>query len=79
MHFLKPVGNTGVLNRRVLNMAIVDCPNVSGSGGCQILPVLGIGRFFMQVPANFSGGTKLNVEFAGLIEPTPVSEFKLYR
>ena len=74
-----PAVGTGVLNRRVLNIAIVDCPNVSGSGGCQILPVLGIGRFFMQVPANFSGGTKLNVEFAGLIEPTPVSEFKLYR
>jgi hypothetical protein len=79
-HSTAPVGNTGALNRRVLNLAIVDCPNVSGSGSCQVLPVLGLGRFFMQVPADFSGGTKkLEVEFAGLIEPIPTADIKLYR
>lgn len=72
----------GVPNRRVLNLAIADCPNVTGSGSCQVIPVLGIGRFFMQVPAaGFSGGPNatLDVEFAGLIEPIPTAEIKLYR
>jgi Flp pilus assembly protein TadG len=79
-HVTAPTVNPGVLNRRVLNMAIADCPAITGSGGCQVIPILGIGRFFMQVPAVFSGGTKkLEVEFAGLIEPVPVSEIKLYR
>ena len=79
-HFTAPTVNPGVLNRRVLNLAIANCPAIAGSGGCQVIPILGIGRFFMQVPADFSGGTKkLEVEFAGLIEPVPVSEIKLYR
>ena len=82
-HITAPLTNTGVANRRVLNLAIVDCPNVvSSSASCNsmnTLPVLGIGRFFMQVPADFTGGNTLNVEFAGLIEPTPVSDIKLYR
>ncbi|UUZ75862.1 Tad domain-containing protein [Polaromonas sp. P1(28)-13] len=79
-HSTAPVGNPGLPNRRVLNIAIVDCPNVTGSGSCQVIPVLGIGRFFMQVPADFSGTPKrLDVEFAGLIEPVPVADVKLYR
>ena len=78
-HFIAPTVNPGALNRRVLNLAISDCPAVTGTGSCLVIPVLGIGRFFMQVPADFSGGAKLEVEFAGLIEPVPVSEIKLYR
>ena len=78
-HISPPTVNPGVLNRRVLNLAIADCPAVTGTGSCLVIPVLGIGRFFMQVPADFSGGAKLEVEFAGLIEPVPVSEIKLYR
>ncbi len=77
-HFTAPTVNPGVLNRRVLNMAISDCPAVTGTGSCLVIPVLGIGRFFMQVPADINAG-KLEVEFAGLIEPVPVSEIKLYR
>ena len=77
-HFTAPTVNPGVLNRRVLNLAIANCPAITGSGGCQVIPVLGIGRFFMQVPADINAG-KLEVEFAGLIEPVPVSEIKLYR
>ena len=39
-----------------------------------------IGKFFMTMKADFSGGTKrLDVEFAGLIEPVPNSEIKLYK
>jgi Flp pilus assembly protein TadG len=79
-HITAPTVNPGALNRRVLNLAIADCPAVTGSGGCQVIPVLGIGRFFMQVPADFSGSPKkLEVEFAGLISPIPVSEIRLYR
>lgn len=79
-HITAPTVNPGVLNRRVLNLAIANCPAITGSGGCQVIPILGIGRFFMQVPADFSGSPKmLEVEFAGLIEPVPVSEIKLYR
>jgi Flp pilus assembly protein TadG len=78
-YFRLPI-NPGVAKRRVLNLAIANCGAVTGTGACKVIPVLGIGRFFMQVPADFSGGTKkLEVEFAGLIEPVPVSEIKLYR
>jgi hypothetical protein len=69
----------GVPNRRVLNLAIADCPAVTGSGSCLVIPILGIGRFFMQVPANLTSGSKLEVEFAGLIEPIATAEIKLYR
>ena len=80
IYFDAPITNPGVANRRVLNLAIADCPAVTGTGGCQVIPVLGIGRFFMQVPADLSSNPKkLEVEFAGLIEPIPVSEIKLYR
>ncbi len=73
-------GGSVNVNRRVLNLAIANCPEVSGSGSCTVIPILGIGRFFMQVPADFNGSPKkLEVEFSGLIEPVPVAEIKLYR
>ena len=71
-------GNPGLADRRVLNLAIVDCPKVIGTGNCTQLPVLGIGRFFMQVPANITA-KNLQVEFAGLIKPIPVADIKLYQ
>jgi Flp pilus assembly protein TadG len=78
-YFRSPT-NPGVAKRRVLNLAIANCSAVSGSGPCAVIPILGIGRFFMQVPADLSGSPqKLEVEFSGLIEPVPVSEIKLYR
>ena len=80
-YFRSPT-NPGVAKRRVLNLAIANCSPgaVSGSGSCTVIPILGIGRFFMQVPADLAGSPqKLEVEFAGLIEPVPVSEIKLYR
>ena len=78
-YFRSPT-NPGVAKRRVLNLAIANCSAVTGSGPCAVIPILGIGRFFMQVPADLSGSPqKLEVEFSGLIEPVPVSEIKLYR
>ena len=71
----------GVANRRLMNLVIVDCTGL-GSGGlsCATLPVKGIGRFFLQTPADLTGSPKkMFTEFAGLIEPAPTSEIKLYR
>lgn len=79
---IPPTGNIGRPNRRVLNLAIVDCGAATGSGSCKVLPVLGIGRFFLQTPASgLSGGpnAKVNVEFAGLVEQLPNVRVTLYR
>lgn len=69
----------GKADRRVLNLLIVDCDDpaypVPGPGAaCATVKVLGIGKFFMQVPADSSGSPKkLHGEFAGLL---PASLFK---
>lgn len=49
-------------NRRVLNVALLDCPVAAGT----TVPAtaLGIGKFFMTVPATTS---TLHAEFAGLV------------
>lgn len=73
---------TGIMNRRVLNVAIIDCSSlVPGPGlSCAALPVVGIGRFFMQRMADLTGGTKrIDAEFAGLLSPLPPPEIRLYR
>src|SRR6266540_2988955 len=79
-----PTHPPGTRNRRILNMVIVDCRNPPGGGGasCGVMPIVGVGKFFMQTPAVFTGGPtarRLMVEFAGLIDPVPISEIKLYR
>jgi Flp pilus assembly protein TadG len=59
-NFLAPPGGLkGVRDRRVLNVPLLACP-VSGSSAT----VLGIGKFFMTVPAT---STTLYAEFAGLV------------
>lgn len=79
-YFLAPTVNAGAINRRLMNLVILDCTIPAGSGACQKVPLLGVGRFFLQRPAALTGGSKgLYVEFAGLIEPVPNSEIKLYR
>lgn len=79
-HFQAPVINPGTAKRRLLNLVILDCTIPAGSGACQQVPLLGVGRFFLQRKAALTGTTKgLWVEFAGLIEPVPNSEIKLYR
>jgi hypothetical protein len=79
-----PTNPPGTRNRRILNLVIVDCRNPPGGGGasCGVMPIVGVGKFFMQTPAVFSGGPtnrRLMVEFAGLIDPVPTAEIKLYR
>ena len=78
--FLAPGSNPPASKRRLMNLAILDCTIPAGSGACQQVPLLGVGRFFLQRRAALSGSNKgLWVEFAGLIEPVPNSEIKLYR
>jgi Flp pilus assembly protein TadG len=74
-------GPTGVRNRRVLNLLIIDCDNVVGTGACgRQLPVLGIGKFFMQTLADPTGSPKkIYGEFAGLVAPIPSDDIKLFR
>lgn len=80
--FLAP-SHPGTANRRVMNLAIVDCAGVGGGAmSCKNLPVKGIGRYFLQEAVDLNGAPaarKINIEFAGLIEPVPNSEIKLYR
>ena len=82
-NYFQAPSHTGTRNRRVLNLVLVDCRNPPvGPASCGLMPIVGIGRFFMQVPAVFTGGPAnkhLMVEFGGLIEPVPTSEIKLYR
>lgn len=82
-YFEAPSGaHPGRRNRRVLNIAILDCSGlVPGPGlACATLPVVGIGKFFMQTKANLTGGTKaIETEFAGLINPLPSPEVRLYK
>ncbi|BAL26417.1 pilus assembly protein TadG-related protein [Azoarcus sp. KH32C] len=72
----------GVVNRRILHIVIVDCRSAPvGPNSCATMDVVGIGRFFMQLKADFSGGPNryLDAEFAGLIDPVPPSDIRLYR
>lgn len=82
-YFDPPSGaHPGKRNRRVLNVAILDCGVlVAGPGlACAALPVVGVGKFFMQTKANLTGGTKaIETEFAGLINPLPSPVVRLYR
>lgn len=57
-----PVGNVGVAQRRVLNIALLACPLPGGSD--ILVNVLAIGRFFMTAPA---ASGMLSAEFAGLV------------
>jgi hypothetical protein len=52
----------GVGNRRVLNVALLNCP--IGGAGVTTATVLGIGRFFMTVAAT---ATSIFAEFAGAV------------
>jgi hypothetical protein len=83
-YFLAPPTHPpGQRNRRVLNLVLVDCRNPPvGPASCGVMPIVGVGKFFMQIPADFTAGPAnrhLMVEFAGLVEPVPTAEIKLYR
>ena len=83
-YFQAPTGRPGVRDRRVLNVVLVNCssaPTVHTPCGDEMTAV-GIGKFFLQVPAVFTGGPasrRLDAEFIGLVQPAPISEIKLYR
>ncbi len=68
-------------DRRVLNVAIIDCAGVTSIPGQQCnmhLPVLAVGKFFMQRRANLPD--QISGEFAGeLPTPLPPADIRLYR
>lgn len=64
LYFLAPPSNgPGLWERRVLNVPLLNC-TILPAGPCQAATVLGIGQFFMTVPAT---GTSISGEFAGAI------------
>lgn len=72
-----PLHTSAVRDRRVLNVLIIDCP-AAGGGACEELTVLGVGKFFMQTPAEVSSW--VTGEFAGLVpEAALLSDIRLYR
>ena len=79
--YFQAPSHTGKVNRRVLNLVLVDCRTAPvGPSSCGAMNAVGIGKFFMTVKADFTGGSsrRLDAEFAGLISPVPTSEIKLY-
>jgi len=73
----------GRAGRRLINVVIVDCAGLSSGGlACASMPVLAIGKFFMQRKAILNGNAdqqELGGEFAGLLETIPPADIKLYR
>lgn len=68
----------GSRDRRVLQVAVIDCNSLQKNGKCSTLKVLGVGKFFMSVPSNVP--QHLDAEFAGLIsEAQLTTEIKLYK
>lgn len=83
-YFEGPPGANRMENRRVLNLAIIDCkaPVTTDCGNKGIaLPVLAVGAFFMPVKADFTGTPKkLYGEFGGIVAPPiPPATIRLYR
>lgn len=76
-YYLEPTPEESSPDRRVLNVVLVDCPASSG-GVCRDMPVLGVGKFFMQRTATVSAW--ISGEFAGLIPEAELSPtIRLYR
>ncbi|HJV84028.1 MAG TPA: Tad domain-containing protein [Noviherbaspirillum sp.] len=76
-----PGSYTPRAGRRVLNLAIINCSGITGMAGqscSQKLPLLGVGRFFMQKQANLP--KELVGEFVGLATPPlPSAQITLFR
>lgn len=67
---------SGLIDRRVLNIAIVNCSESKGTGCNSTIRVEAIGKFFMQVKADIP--KSIHAEFAGLIDPPP-RDIRLYK
>ncbi|MYM25397.1 pilus assembly protein TadE [Duganella sp. FT135W] len=69
-NFLAPstAHKPGLGGRRVLNVALLACPVPAGA--IATATVLGIGRFFMTVPAT---ATSISAEFAGVAPPSSLA------
>ncbi|MRX07440.1 pilus assembly protein TadE [Pseudoduganella sp. FT25W] len=63
-----PEHQPGVARRRVLNVALLDCPVAAGA--ITSASVRGVGRFFMTVPATAS---RLSAEFGGAVPASALS------
>ena len=70
---------TSANQRRVINTLIVNCSAISGSGYCAEIPVLGVGKFFLQ--RDVINPLEIYGEFGGLISlPLPsTAQIRLYR
>lgn len=75
--YFEAPSNAGKRDRRVLQVAIVDCPNSSGTNCSSSIKILGVGRFFMPIRSNLP--TSLVAEFDGLVDPIPPTEIRLYK
>jgi hypothetical protein len=78
--FQGPASMTGLKERRILNVLIINCPDMSGVNAmsCKELPVLGVGQFFMQAETDVP--KYLGAEFVKLLpRPSPRSNIRLYR
>lgn len=77
-YFTEPnTSRPGKIDRRVLNVAIVDCVASSGNNCNSKIRIIGVGRFFMQTKA--VNPSSIYAEFDGLVNPIPSFEIKLYR
>ncbi|MGB4359799.1 MAG: Tad domain-containing protein [Rhodoferax sp.] len=72
-----PTHPPGKKDRRVLNIAIVDCATSSGNNCNAAIRIIGVGRFFMQTKA--VNPSSIYAEFDGLINPVQSFEVRLYR
>ncbi len=75
-YFTAP-SHTGKINRRVLQIAIVDCANSTGNNCAAKIKIVGVGRFFMTTKANLP--SVIYGEFDGLLDPVPPSDIRLYK
>lgn len=77
-NFFAAPTHTGKPGRRVLTMAIVQCPTAGGN--CAEATVLARGKFLMQRKADVPGDRDIYVEFGGLVGTAGITaDYKLYR
>jgi hypothetical protein len=77
-NFFQAPTHTGKPGRRILTLAIVQCPTAGGN--CAEATVLARGKFLMQRKADVPTDKDIYVEFGGLVGPAGITaDYKLYR